>query len=83
MLPVFGYHDQHGYAEISFHRRPGAGWEPCWRARERLCDRAGAFGPGRIHHCMRAIGMAERALTSCAWAQERVAFGRPLAAQGA
>ena len=41
------------------------------------------LGPGRIHHCMRAIGMAERAYDlMCVRVQERVAFGKPLAAQG-
>jgi len=41
------------------------------------------LGPGRIHHCMRAIGLAERALSlMCARAQQRVAFGKPLADQG-
>ena len=82
-LPVFGHHDQHGHAEVRFDgaRVPitnvvgeeGGGFAA---AQTRL-------GPGRIHHCMRALGAAERALALMVErAQSRVAFGGPLADQG-
>ena len=84
-LPVFGYDQGHGgHCEVAVRRRARAGREHARRGGLRASrSRRRGSGPGRIHHCMRAIGMAERAFDlMCERAHARTTFGKPLARQG-
>ena len=82
-LPVFGYDDGGGHCEIRFEdvRVPGDSF--LGEEGQGFAIAQSRLGAGRIHHCMRALGLAERALElMCRRALQRVAFGKPLADQG-
>jgi len=79
-LPVFGYQDREGHAEITFEDVFVPAEDLLKGEGEGFAISQARLGPGRIHHCMRTIGMAERALElMCRRATDRVTFGRPLA----
>jgi acyl-CoA dehydrogenase len=78
-LPVFGYQDREGHAEIDFSDVRVPTKDVLKGEGEGFAISQARLGPGRIHHCMRAIGMSERALElMCKRAQSRVTFGKPI-----
>ncbi|MFC9661138.1 acyl-CoA dehydrogenase family protein [Nocardia sp. NPDC127606] len=79
-LPVFGYQEREGHAEIDFADVRVPATDVLKGEGEGFAISQARLGPGRIHHCMRSIGMAERALElMCRRAQARVTFGKPIA----
>ena len=83
VLPVYGYLEQQGHAEVLYRNVRVPLVNVLGNMGEGFAMAQARLGPGRVHHCMRAIGMAERALElACRRSHSRVAFGLPLADQG-